>query len=291
MHKRRDRSDRGKSRPERVGSVRNAPKIRHAWAGEGRPQSYPILNTDTFERGVRRIGDNKTLASAASNIGCTHGTLSRLTRGEQRYISHPLLVKVLDAAAKKGDDIVDLIHASVLMPAAQRRLDRYHETQRKALAQHDAAGWRMRFTVRPLELRYPEIFKVLYDGLKSQPVLPDHDSKDLILYRMLSRLFEGMETGWMDVGYKDFLVKDNRGESHEDLLKKFLVNAIENELILLKVRGAEQIRANRLALAAEAHVAAVRYGAEKSPQADAARSHRVEVYQEQRIPDSYLLGD
>jgi hypothetical protein len=103
-------------------------------------------------------------------------------------------------------------------------------------------------------------------------------------------LFNGSETGWIEPGWKDFLMPDEHGKNREKDLIRFLRLGIEREKILLRIRGPDQLRAGRLAIASEAHVSAMRYGEERSPEAEAARRHRLAVYRKQRIPSSYILG-
>lgn len=297
MHKRRERSDKGTKRPERRrGLLRAKGNQSPAARGESRPATHPLLDRDGFEHAIRDLGEKGNLASAAMAIGCSHTTLSRLISGALKGPSHTLLLKILAAAERKDaadgntKAIEQRVISTVLPPQAQLRLKRYFKLMDAALDKQSKAAWRGWFTVGPLERRYPGLFQKLYDGLHNQAVPARAIYRDLAMYRMLAPLFDGYATQWMEVGWRDFLTKDSRGRDHESLLRKFLSNAIENELILLRVRGPDQIRAIRLSIAAEACAAAVGFGESRSEEAEASRRRMKTVYLEQGIPASYIIG-
>jgi hypothetical protein len=201
-----------------------------------------------------------------------------------------MLLKILAAAEVAGPACHEQALAAVMPPEAQRRLSRYFDEMHGALSKHEKAWWRGIFTVGELQRRYASLFQEFYDWMSHLPVPIRPVRQQLAVYSVLEPLFNGIETGWIEPGWQDFLMPDERGKSREKDLIRFLKLGIEREKILLRVRGPEQLRAVRLATASEAHVAVMRFGEDRSPEAEAARRQRLAVYREQRIPSSYILG-
>jgi hypothetical protein len=145
-------------------------------------------------------------------------------------------------------------------------MDVYIKLLQQCRSNHERALWRG-VTRQQLERRYDDLFAGFRRWMTNLSVPIREVRQDLAVWRVIEPLFDGFETAWMEVGWQDFLMA---------------------EKILLKIRGSDQLRAARLAVAAQADDAVQKAAA--GEERDAALLHREAVYQEQGIPPSYLLG-
>ncbi len=272
MHKRKPRSDRGKRRGPRV-----LPKS----SGRGpRGARHRMLDTSAFGRMIDGMGG---VARAGAKIGCDHTTLSRLLSGESASISHELAVRITKALRTEKADLQDAFHEATLPREAQARLRDHFDLMHKCRSQHE----RTRAVTRTeIEKRYCWIFGDFRRWMNAQPVPIRAVRQELAIYRVVEPLFDGIETGWMELGWHDFLVRDRRGRNKELELVEFIKLGMEREKILLRARGPDQERARRLAVATKAHMDVMTATPEE---AQVARVDRERVYRENGIPLSYML--
>jgi hypothetical protein len=278
MHKRRSRSDKDRKRPE------SRQALARAGGGRLKGVSHPIRDHEPLARAISAIGPSG-LADAATKIGCHHTLLSRYLRGECKAITHTMVLKLLAAAAGVGPEVEADFMLALRPPEAQRRMDIYIELMQQCRSKHERALWRG-VTRQQVERLFPALFDEFRQWMDRQTVPVRPVRQDLTIWRVIEPLFDGFETAWMEVGWQDFLIQDEQGKGKRQLIA-FLKHRIESEKILLKVRGSDQLRAIRLAVAAEANDAFLKADPED---VNAAREHRASVYREQGIPPSYLLG-
>ncbi len=280
MHKRGARSDKGRKRPE---SRRALPRAK---GGRQKGISHPLRDLEPLARAIRAIIGESSLEEGAARIGCHHTLLSRYLRGECKAITHTMVLKLLAAAQAVSPEVRADVMLALRPTEVQRRMDVYLELMQQCRSNHERALWRG-VTRSQVERRYPELFREFREWMNTRPVPVREVRQDLTIWRVIEPLFDGFETAWMEVGVQDFLIRDDKERNNEARLVKFLEHGIKREKILLKVRGPDQLRANRLAAAAEADDA-LRAAAPEDR--DAACNRREAVYREQGIPPSYVLG-
>jgi hypothetical protein len=275
MHKRRQRSDKGKPKY----SVDRPPR-----GPGGRGFRHPVLDKEAFARVIAALGG---ATKAAAKIGCSYTAL-----GRSAHISHQIAANITSAIATLPDEQQEQARRdwanATLSQDAQQRLTNYFDLMRDTLQKVYAPLWR-RVERAELLNRYGQEGGILWNFVKwmnemPTPVRPAR--QDAALFRVLEPLFDGIETAWMEVGWKELLRVTDDGEDDSRLVK-VLQYGIDREKVLLEVRGPDQERARRLAACAEAQAAE---RAATTETAAAARERTLQVHREQRIPGSYILG-
>ena len=243
-----------------------------------------MLDKAAFDRVIDALGG---VTKAAAKIGCSYTAL-----GRSAHISHQLaagISRAIDTLPDEQKEQARRDWANVtLTQDAQHRLNNYFDLLHETMQKVYAPLWR-RIARAELVTRYGQEGGILWDFVKwmnemPTPVRPAR--QDAALFRVLEPLFDGIETGWMEVGWKELLLVKGDGVDDRRLVK-VLQYGIEREKILLQVRGPDQERARRLAACAEAQ-AAERVATPEM--AAAARERTLQVHREQRIPSTYVLG-